>query len=463
MKDQQAAGKELAERAVALSRKRGAEQAEALVVQQSERAAGVFDGQVQLSGESRTARVTVRLFRDNRGVVVLGHGSSENMLETLIAQALDMLPRTSADKYFGPADSDGLGSCDAELGIYDERLARLPLQGVEGLALDAEAAVRRLDGRLEHLVTAGVQVQTQSVALHSSQGFSRDYRASSATLTLNAVVDGSVVDVGLAESARDRQNLMAAATVLTRSLGRLNVERAAERAVGRLRSMADARPCPAGEVPVVFSPTAARNLASLLLQVCSGPATIQLESTFLGKLGDLVCSPLLTLVDDATLAGGVGTALFDHEGVSPRRKVIIERGVLREYLLNSYYARALQRQSTGNAVASADARFGVRPSNAFFEAGGASPEDILASVRRGFYVNRFLSYSMPLAANFTQAAEGFWVEDGRLAHPVRAAALSAPLQGMLKSVVAVGNDLDAQGAVYSPTLLVSKMNVSPLA
>lgn len=463
MKDPQTECRQLAEAAVARCRRRGAAQAEALVVHQSEVAASVFGRQVQLSGASGSARVTVRLFRDNRGAVAVGHGASERALDDLAARALEMLPHTSPDKHFGPADAGRLGSYDGDLKIYDERLAQLSPASAEELALSAEAAVGRLDARLQELVTAGLQAQTQTVALHSSQGFSRDYRATSATLTLGAVADAALVQVGAAEPARDRQSLTGSSAAVARSLDGLNLGRAAERAVRHLRGLADARPCPAGEVPVVFAPAAARTLASLLLQVCSGPATVLLDSTFLGKIGDGVCSPLLTLVDDATLAGGIGTALFDHEGVSPRRKVVIERGVLREYLLNSYYARALQRDSTGNAVANADARFGVRPSNAFFEAGDASPEEILADVGRGFHVTRFLSHAMPLAANFTQAAEGFWIENGKLSHPVRAAAVAAPLQEMLRNIVAVGNDLNPQGAVYSPTLSVSKMNVSPLA
>ncbi len=92
----------------------------------------------------------------------------------------------------------------------------------------------------------------------------------------------------------------------------------------------------------------------------------------------------------------------------------------------------------------------------------SDPGDLVADVKRGFLVTRFLSYSIPLSRNFTQAAEGFWIEDGKLDHPVRAAAIVAPLQEMLRNVVAVGKDLDANGAVASPTLLVSKMNVSPL-
>jgi PmbA protein len=255
---------------------------------------------------------------------------------------------------------------------------------------------------------------------------------------------------------------MGSATTVARSLDGLDVAKAAERTALGLTATEGARPAPSGEVPVLFSPTAARSIATMLLQLCSGPATLFAEAATLGKMGEGICSPLVTLVDDAARTKGLGSAPFDHEGVRPSRKAVIEKGLLKDFLLNSYYARALQRRSTGNAFASGDPRFGVRPSNAYLEAGDARPEDLIASVKRGLFVTKFLSYSMAISSNFTQAAEGFWIEDGRLSHPVRAAAVVAPLHEMLKNIVAVGSDLDHSPAVASPSLLVSKMNVSAL-
>src|SRR5215217_2648992 len=445
------ADSDLADIALRLCQKRGAEQADALLIRQQEKAASVFNQQVQLSGANETQRMIVRVFRDHRGAVIHGNVTSEELLETLVSHAFGILQHTSQDKYLGGAESSGAGPDAASLELFDERLARLSLNQVEEIALTAEQKIKEQDNRTENLITANLQVQTQTVMLRTSAGFSGSYQHTLATLVANAAMDQP-----------DQRNLLGTAATVTRSFDGLDLAKTAERAVHQLTRMVGTRPAPAGEFPVVFAPTSARSIAAMLFQMCSGPATVFIETLSLGKIGDAVCSTHLTLVDDATRKNGIGSAPFDHEGVKPARKIVIEKGVLKDYLLNSYYGRSLKRNSTGNAVANGDARFGVRHSNAYIEAGDSDPDDILADVKRGFLVTKFLSPSMPLSINFTQAVEGFWIEDGKVAYPVRAAAIAAPLRGMLEGVVAVGNDLDTDAALASPTLLVNKMNVSSL-
>ena len=443
------ADSDLAEAALRLCRKRGAEQADALLIQQQEKAVSVFNQKVQLSGANETTRMIIRVFHDHRGAVIHGNVATEELLETLVNQVLTNLQFTSQDKYLGSAESSETGT-DAPLELFDERLAQLPLNRVEEIALAAEQKIKEQDQRTENLITTSLQVQSQTVTLRTSAGFSGSYKHTLATLVANAAMDEP-----------DQKNLGTANTV-TRSLDGLDLAKTAERTLRQLTRLVGDRPAPAGQFPILFAPSSARTIASMLLQMCSGPATLFIETLSLGKAGDAVCSPRLTLVDDGTRKNGIGSAPFDHEGVKPARKVIIEKGVLKDYLLNSYYGRSLRRSSTGNAVASGDARFGVRHTNAYIEAGDADPKDILADVKRGLLVTRFLSPAMTLSVNFTQAVEGYWVEDGKVSYPVRAVAIAAPLRSMLEGIVAVGNDLDPNAAVASPTLLVNKMNISSL-
>ena len=443
------ADSDLAEAALRLCQKRGAEQAEALLIRHQEKATSVFNQKVQLSGANETTRMIVRVFRDHRGAVIHGNVATEEMLETLVNQVIGILPHTSQDKYLGGAESYG-ADVNGPLEIFDERLAQLPINGVEEIALAAEQKIKEQDKRTENLITTDLQVQTQTVTLCTSAGFSGSYQHTLATLIANAAVVQA-----------DQRSLGMAVTV-TRSLDGLDLKKTAERVLQELTQMIGTRPAPAGEFPVLFAPRSARNIAAILFQMCSGSATRFVETLSLSKFNEVVCSPRLTLVDDATKKNGIGSAPFDHEGVKPARKVVIEKGVLKDYLLNSYYGRSLQRSSIGNAVANGDARFGVRYSNAYIETGDSDPDDIVADLKRGFLVTKFLSPSMPLSVNFTQAAEGFWIEDGKVAYPVRAAAIAAPLREMLEGVVAVGNDLDLDAAIASPTLLVNKMNISSL-
>ena len=454
---------EIARSAVRLCRRRGADQAEALVIRQEERAASAFNQQIDVSGASDVVRLTLRIFRDSRGAILTGQAASERTLEDMIERLFALSRHASPDKHFGLTESQDLGKLQGDLKIYDPRLAELPATKIEEMALAAEAAVIRQESRAQGLIGANFQVRAQHVCLCTSHGFCESFRGTYASVSTNAVVENEVVEIGARDAGAGKESLSAAATKVSRTLAGVNLDEAAAATVKQLTSMTGARPSPSGWSPVVFSPGVARNLAGMLAQFCSGSVAMSGENRILGKIGEEVCSPLVTLVDDAAKEGGAATVYFDHEGVSPRHKMLIEDGVFKEYLLNSYYARALQRRPTGNAVANADPRFGVRPSNVYIRPGRTSAESIVGDVRRGFYVTKFMSHSVKVVSNWTQAVAGFWIEDGRLAYPVRAAALSMPFEGMFKNIVAVGDDLDDDGSVASPTLMMGKMFVNPLA
>jgi PmbA protein len=457
--------RELARTAVGLALRRGADQAEALVVRQRERAVNVFDRQPQLSGETEVTRITVRLFRDNRGGVATGHGCSERVLEEMVGRARASLPQTAPDKFLGLVDAKNLGRIDRDLQIFDRSLADLTPGRMAEIALTAEATVAQEDSRLASLITCSLQVQNQEVALSTSEGFDENYEASTATLLTSAVTGDYYNEGGGRGAQPDEAKISGGSSVVTRSLSGLDFEKAARRTVQQISGVSGSKPSPSGSFPVVLAPTAARSIPHMLLQMCSGPVATLMKGPMMGRPGERICSPLITVIDDATLGGGIRTAPFDHEGVMPRRQMIIEKGVFREYLLNGYYARALDRDPTGNAVASNEVRFSVRPSNAHVEPGDAPPEDILADLRQGFYVTAFLSPNsqlQPLSANFAQASAGFWIENGKLTHPVRAATISSPFRDLLNKIEAVGNDLDRDAAVVSPTLLLGRMNVNPL-
>jgi PmbA protein len=459
----EAQAKEFAQRVVRMCREAGADEASALVVQQTEKAAEVFDRRVRLSGESELTRTTVRLFRGRRGAVATGQGATEQAARQLVERALAFAGHTSADKFLGLADSAQLGLSPGDLRIYDPAVAELPLGRVEETALEAEAEAARREASVAGLVTSTFQTQAQRVTLCTSHGFCESYRHTTATLLLKAVAEKSSPGAGGRGVSLEDERLVGGAGSVTRSLADVNVEKVVARTLGRWAKQGETRPALAGVFPVVLAPSAARFVPAMYAQLCRGPMTMFLQGAFLGQVGERVCSPAVTFVDDPTRRGGIRSVPFDHEGVRPRSKVLIERGVLRELLLNTYYARALQREGVGNAVSSDDARFDVSHSNAYVEKGEASPEDLLAGVRQGFYVTRFLSGFISLANNFTQGAAGFWIENGKLSYPVRAATVSAPLREMLNGIEAVGNDLELTGAISSPSLLVGKMNVSPLA
>ena len=139
---------------------------------------------------------------------------------------------------------------------------------------------------------------------------------------------------------------------------------------------------------ILFEPRTARSLLGDLFDAVNGGAIYRHASFLAGKLGEKIAAESLTVIDDPTLPGLFGSQPFDDEGVLCRRTVVIEKGVLKSYLLNSYSARKLGLKTTGNASRGITGNAGVGPGNFFIEAGERSPESILKGLATGLVCHR---------------------------------------------------------------------------
>jgi PmbA protein len=233
--------------------------------------------------------------------------------------------------------------------------------------------------------------------------------------------------------------------------------KAAERAVRRL----GARKVPTQKVPVVFDPRVARSLLQNIFEAVSGESIYRQSSFLTDRLGERIGSELLTVVDDSTIPGLFGSSPFDDEGVTSRRTVILERGVLKSYLLNCYTARKLGLKTTGNAARGITGNATVGHGNFFLESGTHSPESIVQSVKNGYYVTELMGFGVNVVTgDYSRGASGLWIENGELAYAVSEVTISGNLKQMLMDLEAVGNDLEFRGATASPTLLIREMTVS---
>jgi PmbA protein len=232
---------------------------------------------------------------------------------------------------------------------------------------------------------------------------------------------------------------------------------AAQRAVARI----GARPVPSARVPVVMHPDIAAAWIAEMHEAFSGEAVIKRTSWLADRLGEIVASPLVTLVDDGLLPAGAASAAFDGEGVATRRNVLLDRGRCEMFEYDSYHARRAGTVSTGNAQRSYASLPGIGPHNLYLEAGADSPEAILAKVGRGFYMDDQGSYGFDaVTGDYSFQAQGFWIENGVRAFPVDGVTVAGRSLDMLRDVVAVGNDLRFDGSIAAPTILIGEMTVS---
>ncbi len=195
---------------------------------------------------------------------------------------------------------------------------------------------------------------------------------------------------------------------------------------------------------------------------------------FAGKLGEAVAGENITVVDDGTMVfdhtladgsalrvGGFGTSPFDGDGLPTRRTVVIERGVLKELLLNTYTARKLNMQSNAKASRGLAGAPGIGGGNYFLEPGTQTHEEIVGEVQRGLIVLSTMGFGVNLVTgDYSQGATGLWVENGEVVHPVQEITIAGNLKTMFRNVSAIGNDLEWRGAGAVPTLRVEGMTVA---
>jgi PmbA protein len=213
-------------------------------------------------------------------------------------------------------------------------------------------------------------------------------------------------------------------------------------------------------VPVVFEPRTARSLLDNIFEAVHGMSIYRQESFLAGKLGEKVASDEVTVIDDGTLPGLFGTSPFDDEGVASRRTVVIERGVLKSYLMNTYAARKLGMKTTGNASRGLTGNAGIGHGNFFLEKGVQTPEQIVAGIPNGFYVTELMGFGVNVVTgDYSRGAAGLWIRDGELAFAVSEVTIAGNLNGMLRDIAGVGSDLEFRGSVAAPTIKMGEMTV----
>jgi PmbA protein len=179
-----------------------------------------------------------------------------------------------------------------------------------------------------------------------------------------------------------------------------------------------------------------------------------------GKLGEKIAGDNVTVIDDGTMVGGFGTSPFDGEGVPTRRTVVIENGVLQSYLLNTYTAKKLKLQTTGNASRGLAGTPSIGTGNFFLQPGGKSPKEIIGGIRQGLYVTEFLGFGVNLVTgDYSRGASGMWIDNGELAYPVEEITVAGNLKDMFLNLTPA-NDLQFKSSTNAPTVRIEGMTIA---
>jgi PmbA protein len=208
--------------------------------------------------------------------------------------------------------------------------------------------------------------------------------------------------------------------------------------------------------PVIFERDVAAQVLGDVFSALNAANVAAGNSFFAGKIGEVVGSPLATLIDDGRLYGGLGTSPFDAEGVPTRRTVVIEGGTLQTFLYDTYNGRRLGAASTGNASGG-----GIGPNNFYLEPGPDSLEELIAGTKRGVLILDTIGFSTEsVTGTYSRGARGFAIENGERAYPIDEFTIAGNLLEMLAGIDGVANDLTFDSSIVAPSFRVAEMTIS---
>jgi PmbA protein len=442
--------KETAQSIVSRAMRGGASAAECVAREGDEFSTLVRLGQVETLKESGSKSIGVRVFFGKRAASTYSSDFSREGLDRMVKSALELAKITSEDPFGGIPDAAQLGQINGDLDLYHQDVYSLPGSERIDYARRAEKAALDFDPRIKNSEGGSFDAATGRKVLANSHGFIGEYKRSYC----------SVAAVPIAQSengAMQRDYWFSVARTLKKldppeQVGKV----AAERTLRRL----GARKVKTAQVPVVFDPMVATSILEHIFEGVNGDSVYRGASFLAGKLGQKIAGDNVTIIDDGTIPGGFGTSPFDGEGVPTRRTVVIEKGVLKSYLLNTYTAKKLKLSTTGNASRGLAGTPGIGPGNYFLQPGQRSPKQLIADIKEGLYVTEFLGHGANLVTgDYSRGASGMWISGGEFAYPVEEITVAGNLKEMFRNISEIASDLEFRGALASPTLRIDGLTV----
>jgi PmbA protein len=417
----------------------GASAAEAGVSLEAGLSVTVRLGEVETLEYHRDRGVGVTVyFGQRKGSASTSDFAPQALRETVRA-ACDIARYTSEDDCAGLADAALMARDIPDLDLchpWDVDAAR----GIE-IAQRCEAAARTADARITNSEGATLSSHQGLRVYGNSHGFIAGYPSTRHSLSCSVIAgrDDQMQRDYWYSVARRHEDLEDA-----EHIGRMAAERTLRRLNGRKLGTR--------QVPVIFAAEIATGLFRSFVGAVRGSSLYRKSSFLLDHLGKPVFPEFVHIHEQPHLRGALGSSPFDSEGVATRARDLIANGVLQSYVLDSYSARKLGMQTTGNAG-------GVH--NLSVDSGALDADGLLREMGTGLLVTELMGQGVNMVTgDYSRGAAGFWVENGAIQYPVEEITIAGNLKDMFMHIVAIGTDVERRGNYRTGSVLIERMTVA---
>jgi PmbA protein len=435
---------------LAKAKRSGATEADIIIADGEAFSVQVRLGAVDRLTKAREKHLGLRVFVGKRSASTSTSDFSADSLVQLVAETCTLAKAVVEDQVSGLPAADQMAREEPDLDLYDS--VKLNTEQQIELAKRVEAVAMSTDERVTNSEGGDFDSSSGRVVLGNSHGFLGEYQSSSFSLSVSPVATDPETGAMQRDSWYSIQRKFA--KLDTPEVVGLEAARRTIRKLG-------ARKVATQRVPVVFDSETAGSLMGNLCSAVSGYSLYKGASFLAGQLGMPLASEYVTVYDDGQVIGALGSRPFDGEGLPTRKTTVVDRGMLKSYLLDTYSGRKLGLPSTGNASRSVGENPSVGPTNFYLAPGTKTAQDIIKTVKQGLYVTDLIGFGINMVTgDYSRGASGFWIEGGELAYPVEEITIAGNLKEMFAGIEMIASDLVFRGRIASPTVKIAEMMVA---
>lgn len=424
----------------------GADGADATLARGEGNSVDIRLGKVEATERSEDYDVGMRVFVGQRTASISTSQLDSENIKQLAERAVAMAKLAPEDPFVRLANADELATDIPELDMFDAR--ETSVETLTDRAKQAEDAALSHKG-ITNSEGASASFGVVNVLIATSKGFSASYKRSSSSVSAVVIAekDGQMerdYDYSSAVFAED----LDAPDAIGHS--------AAKRTLSRLGA---SKP-KTGQFPVIYDQRVSASIVSTLAGAINGAAIARGTSFLKDSLGQQIASKGLNFIDDPLRPRGMGSRLFDGEGLAVSKRLMVEDGVLTGWFLDLASAAKLDMTPTGNARRSMGGAPSPSASNFFLENGSLSRADMIADIKEGFLVTEMMGSSVDMiTGDYSRGAGGFWIVDGKITGPVTEATIAGNLKDMLMAIT-TADDIDMRDSIAAPSLRIDGMMVA---
>lgn len=428
----------LADDVVEHALKSGAEQVSVSVFDNRSTEIEIRDQKIDSLKESNQASLSLSIYVDNKYSAHSTNRMNREELFRFVEEAIASTRFLAADEYRSLPDpelyyKEGGPSLD----IFDSSIDSLDAKAKIDLARKVMEEAYGKDERILSVssyyydsISGGIMV--------TSNGF----RGSSANTGVQLVAEVSVKSNTGRPNAYWYESQVFFDKLKKEGIG----SKALERALGK----SDPKKINSGLYEVIVENRVAGNLLSPLYDSLAGSSLYQKQSFLIGKQGKPVASEVLTAIDDPHIPSAPGSRLFDNEGLRSVVRPIIEKGVLKDYYIDTYYGKKLGMKPTSGSS-----------SNVVFETGTRKPEEMIASMKKGVLITGFIGGNCNgSTGDFSYGIEGFYIENGSIVHPVNEMNIAGNMTQFWFNLKEMGSDVREDDSIRIPSIRLEGVQLS---